>query len=141
MATHTPVTPLTDAEAWAALGSMDVGRLATILGGVPDIVPVNFVIDGRSLVFRTAEGGKLLALTVNQQVAFEVDSWDDAGGWSVVAKGSAAEVTDAADLAAAEALPLRPWVPTIKLHYVRVEITEISGRRFVFGPEPEPAYY
>ncbi|MBA3288089.1 MAG: pyridoxamine 5'-phosphate oxidase family protein, partial [Acidimicrobiia bacterium] len=41
--------------------SMSVGRLATYASGRPHIVPVNFVVDGRTIVFRTAEGAKLSA--------------------------------------------------------------------------------
>ena len=117
-----------------------MGRLATAVAGQPDIAPVNFVVDGRSLVFRSAEGAKLLALTINPAVALEADSWEGDSGWSVVAKGTASQVTGTAEIAHAESLPLRPWVPTVKLHFVRIEVSEISGRQFRFGPEPDVSY-
>lgn len=140
MASHSPITHLSDEQAWSLLGSVDVGRLATAVAGQPDIAPVNFVVDGSSFVFRSAEGAKLLALTINPLVALEVDGWEGDGGWSVVVKGTAEQITGSGEIAAAEELPLRPWVPTVKQHYVRVEVTEISGRTFQFGPEPEVDY-
>jgi nitroimidazol reductase NimA-like FMN-containing flavoprotein (pyridoxamine 5'-phosphate oxidase superfamily) len=56
-----------------------------------DIFPINFVVDGRSIVFRTAEGTKLLEMVISDLVAVEADHRDPAAGtaWSVVAKGSA----------------------------------------------------
>lgn len=139
MPAHSPVTPLTDDEAWSRLAGAEVGRLATVMAGEPDIVPVNFVVDGRTIVFRTAEGSKLLSLTVHPAVAFEADGWDAAGGWSVVAKGTAAEVTGS-ERDRLETLPLRPFVPTVKVHYIRIEVESISGREFAFGPEPDPEF-
>lgn len=137
MATRSPVTRLDEDEAWQLLGSATVGRLATVIERQPDIFPVNFVLDGPTVVFRTAEGSKLLQLIVNSGVAFEVDQWDADSGWSVVVKGQAQEVTDWDDVARVERLPLQPWVPTVKTHFIRITVEQIEGRRFVFGDEPE----
>ncbi len=135
-----PVTPIATQECWELLAAQQVGRLATAVGSMPDIVPINFVVDGSSLVFRTAAGSKLFAVTINATVALEVDNWTETGGWSVVARGLAHEVTADDELTQVEALPLRPWVPTIKQHFVRISVNEISGRRFAFGDEPEVDY-
>lgn len=137
MPTQSPVTRLDEDEAWQLLGSAQVGRLATVIERQPDIFPVNFVLDDQTVVFRTAEGSKLLQLIVNAGVAFEVDQWDAGSGWSVVVKGHAEEVTDADDLARVEDLPLQPWVPTVKTHFIRITVEQIDGRRFMFGDEPE----
>ena len=90
MAADDPITVLSEHEAWQLLGTARVGRLATVIDRQPDIFPVNFVVDGQSLVFRTAEGSKLLQVTVNERVAFQADGWVTDTGWSVVAKGTAA---------------------------------------------------
>ena len=135
-----PVTVLEESRCWDLLASQDVGRLATALQGMPEIFPLNFVVDGESVVFRTAEGSKLVELVINEQVAFEVDGWNDNGGWSVVIKGSAAVVPSGEQHDRAEALPLRPWVPTIKTNFVRITSTEIKGRRFEFGTDPLTEY-
>ena len=142
MAAHDPITVVSEEEAWTLLGTAPVGRLATVIDRQPDIFPVNFVVDGHSVVFRTAEGSKLLQVIVNSGVAFEVDSWQEGTGWSVVVKGEAAEVTNGAELDQIEKLHLSPWVPTVKNHVIRITATEISARRFAFGAEPdrEPDY-
>ena len=133
------VTRLSEAEAWELLRSSSVGRLATVINRQPDIFPVNFVVEDSSVIFRTAEGSKLLQVTVNERVAFQADGWVTDTGWSVVAKGTAAEVEDPAERDRIEQL-LHPWVASVKTHVVRIDVDEIDGRRFVFGEEPEPDY-
>ncbi|MDO5285669.1 MAG: pyridoxamine 5'-phosphate oxidase family protein [Actinomycetia bacterium] len=135
-----PISVLDEARAWDLLAGQQVGRLATSLDRMPEIFPVNFALDGESIVFRTAEGSKLVEVVLNEQVAFEVDGWDDNGGWSVVARGAAEVIQDADGLSRAEALPLRPWVPTVKSNFVRIQVESISGRSFVFGPDPIERY-
>ena len=75
------------------LRTCEVGRLAVSITDLPDIFPINYVVDRGNLVFRTAEGAKLAAALVGRGVAFEVDGYDaDAGeAWSVVVKGYATD--------------------------------------------------
>ncbi|MBI4901116.1 MAG: pyridoxamine 5'-phosphate oxidase family protein [Actinobacteria bacterium] len=135
-----PVTVLDESRCWDLLASQSVGRLATAVQGMPEIFPVNFVVDGETVVFRTAEGSKLMELVINEQVCFEVDGWNENRGWSVVVKGLAEVIPSGEEHDRVEALPLRPWVPTVKTNFVRVTATEISGRRFAFGPDPVLEY-
>jgi uncharacterized protein len=123
------VVPLTDAEAWDVLRGQGLGRLAYQIAGEVYIVPVNYVVDGDRVVFRTAEGSKLFGTTVNRGVAFEVDRVDAEHAVSVVVRGTARHLEGAA-ADAAEALPLRPWVGTDKFEFVAITIEEITGRRF-----------
>lgn len=132
-----PVVNLTDDQCWAVLSGCKVGRLVTCVDRHPEIFPINFVTDGRSIVFRTAEGTKLFTVTIGSEVAFEVDGWDGTGGWSVIARGAAEEVRGDSEIDHLETLPLRPWVPIVKTHWVRIVPTEVTGRQFHFGPEPE----
>lgn len=131
-----PVTTIPEDACWGYLASQEVGRLATAVDNEPGIVPINFVLDGQSVVFRTALGGKLHDLIVNEKVAFEVDGWNDEEGWSVVLHATAEVVEDAATLARFAKAPLRPWVPTVKPIWVRLLPEDLTGRRFRFGPEP-----
>ncbi len=119
-------------ECWAQLRASVVGRLAVVVGGSPDIFPVNFVVDHGTVVFRTAAGTKLAA-SRTQDVAFEVDGYDaeTAQAWSVVLKGRASEVWEVDESIRALRLPLFPWQPDRKPRFVRVEATSITGRRFV----------
>ena len=43
----------------------------------------------------------------------------------------------AAEVERADALPLAPWIPTLKYDYVRIAPASLSGRAFRRGPEPD----
>lgn len=129
-----PVSVLEEDSCWGFLAGTEVGRLATAVLNVPEIFPVNFCLDGESVVFRSASGTKLDELTQNHAVTFEADGWDGDGGWSVVIHGSAELITDQIELARAAKMPLRPWIATDKPNYVRIVPDTITGRTFVFGP-------
>jgi nitroimidazol reductase NimA-like FMN-containing flavoprotein (pyridoxamine 5'-phosphate oxidase superfamily) len=136
--TNEAVVSMLDEEAcWNLLARRELGRLAVWVDGKPDIFPVNYVIDGPRVLFRTAPGSKLATLSENPDVAFEVDEYDDTHAASVVVKGIATRLEMLADIEAADALPLTPWIPTLKYRWVRISPTSITGRRFQRGPEPE----
>jgi uncharacterized protein len=116
------------------LAQHNLGRLAFLakVGVMPLIIPVNYVIDQDTVVFRSDPGSKLTAAILGAPVAFEVDGGyneRDQTGWSVVVHGHAEEVTDPAELARLEQLPLVPWAPGAKAHYVRVRPGQVNGRR------------
>ncbi len=127
-------------ECWRLLRGAEVGRLAASAAGQLDVFPLNFAVDGGRIVFKTAEGTKLVELLLNSHVVFETDGWDGTTAWSVVAKGTAGLLEgDDADRAAA--LQIESWMPTIKTRYIALEPAELSGRSFERGPEPQPAAY
>lgn len=128
-----PVTTLSEDEAWDLLGRHIVGRLATTAGGVIDIFPITYVVDGRTLVFRTAAGTKLVELTINDQVAFEIDHWDDTEGYSVVVHGTAEELDTMGEIDQAMTLKLASLFPTERPRYVRITPNRVSARRFQRG--------
>src|SRR5208337_5297259 len=88
-ATDDGVTILPVHECWDLLASVALGRLVTSVDGQPEIFPVNFVVQHRTVLFRTAEGTKLVSTAINNRVLFEADEHDAAGGWSVIVKGTA----------------------------------------------------
>lgn len=124
-------TVLSTSQAWSLLREAVVGRLAVVIDGRPAIFPVNYVVDHGSIVFRTAKGTKLTA-SVGRPVAFEVDSYDPAGGaaWSVVVEGTAQEVNRLHDVVDALALPLFAWHTAPHPCIVRIEPESVTGRRF-----------
>jgi hypothetical protein len=130
------VAILRDDECWRLLETAEVGRLAVAVAGEPEIFPVNFVLNGRTLVFRTAEGTKLAALTVSSRVAFEIDGYEpDVGAaWSVVVKGTAERLDRFPDIYAAEDLPLFPWHSGHKGWFVHIVNATLTGRRFTVVP-------
>jgi len=124
------------AECLYLLRSAQVGRLGIAIMNVPDIFPVNFVVDDDTVVFRTAEGTKFAAAILGTAVAFEVDGYDPEAGeaWSVVLKGQAVEIQNMYELFDAEDLPLFPWHNSPKYRFVRIQSGEITGRRFRVDP-------
>ncbi len=119
-------------DCWEMLRNNEVGRLAVSIANHPDIFPINYVVDDDAIVFRTAAGTKLAAAVLGQGVAFEIDGYDgDAGeAWSVVVKGTAVEIEGWLDKDRAERLPLFPWNSSPKFDFVRIDASEVSGRRF-----------
>ena len=115
-----------------------LGRVAIIDGGLPMILPVNYVIDDGSVVFRTDSGGMLDAATSHAPVAFEIDGIDEPNraGWSVVVRGTADPVTDPSELTRLREIPLVPWAPGAKPNYVRVLGEQITGRRISVADLP-----
>ncbi len=132
-----PIVVIPEDECWRLLASETLGRLVTSVAGQPEIFPVNFVIQHKTVLFRTAEGTKLLSTVLNGRVAFEVDDHNVEEGWSVVVKGQANVLKTSDEIAEAERAQLLPWIATVKRHFVRITPYEITGRRFRFGPEPE----
>ena len=122
---------LDDTECRGLLAERHVGRLAIPDFCGPVIFPVNYVFDQDLVVFRTDPGAKLDAATAWESVAFEVDAVDEATrtGWSVVVRGTLADITDLAHLERLRALPLYPWAPGEKSRYVCVRPVSVTGRR------------
>lgn len=132
-----PVSVLSEDECWSLLSSVSLGRVVTIMGRQPEIFPVNFVTQRRTVLFRTAQGTKLYSAVMSNRVAFEADDHTVAEGWSVIVKGTAHLLSASADILDAEEAPSLPWTATFKPIYVRVNASEITGRRFNFVPEPD----
>lgn len=132
-----PVTALDDHDSWNLIAGVHLGRLVTVIDGRAEIFPVNFVVQRRTVLFRTAEGTKLFGAVTNEHVLFEADDHNIVDGWSVIVRGTAKVLFAAEDVHDAEQAGLYPWIATRKLRFVRITPEEITGRRFVFGPEPD----
>lgn len=119
-------------ECMALLAKADVGRLAVAAAGDIDIFPLNFVIDDEKLMFRSAEGTKLIEVVLAGRVAFEVDGYEpeDGKAWSVVVKGVAELLDRFPEIYHAQDLPLFPWNASPKERFVRITPESVSGRRF-----------
>jgi len=126
-------------ECYELLGLSTLGRLAIVREGRPEIFPVNYALDGRTIVIRTASGAKLDYGSFSH-VAFEVEDIDPKTreGWVVEVRGFAEEITDGADawsVHAREAVP-DPWVSGEHEHFLAIAHGQVSGRR-IFTPAPE----
>lgn len=132
-----PVLVLDEEQAWKLLENTQHGRLVLTAAGETDIFPINYRASDRVLFFRTAPGTKLAELTINEQVLFESDGIGSDEAWSVVLKGTARVLTGSQEIADAEALNVKTWVPTLKDFYVELTPARVSGRHFNFGEQPE----
>ena len=125
-----PITRMSTTECWDYLRRHEHGRLAFHLADEVHLVPINYAVDEqRRIVFRTAEGSKLLGLTMNADVAFEIDHFGEDEATSIVVRGRARQL-DRQEETEIEQLPLRPWVDTAKFNTIAVEVDEITGRHF-----------
>ncbi len=108
-----------------------VGRLALSDGALPVVLPVNFKVADRTIVFASAPGLKLDAARAGVVACLEVDGFDTLShsGWSVLATGRLDQITEPDQLAQARELPLSPWAIAEPEGYVRMPIEILSGRR------------
>lgn len=122
---------LTRSECFELLAREHLGRVAVVDDRGPVVVPVNFVLDRHTVVFRTDEGTKLDAASRGSRVAFEIDGIDAVAhtGWSVLVRGEAVEVINPAELVRLRKLRLTPWAPGAKARYVRILPAALTGRR------------
>ncbi len=126
------VHELAEAVCWQLLATAEVGRLVvTGIGGEPDVFPVNYAVHEGRLLFRTDFGTKLVDLLSQHAVVFEIDGRDAHEAWSVVVKGTALPVRDAAGIRRAELAGVRPWAPDGKPVHIAITPHRITGRRFV----------
>lgn len=124
---------LTDEQCWELLAANQLGRLAVVVAGRPDIFPINYVLHEGEVYFKTAEGSKLASVMAHREVAFEIDGYDETTNeaWSVVLSGMARALTHDSEIEIAESLPISPWNVEPKRRYVAIEPHELSGRKFV----------
>ncbi|MCW2572705.1 MAG: pyridoxamine 5-phosphate oxidase-related FMN-binding protein [Frankiales bacterium] len=110
------------------LASRQVGRLAYIArASMPDIVPVNYVLDRDDVLIRSGPGPKLQAAERRELVAFEVDAFDEDThtGWSVVVHG----IAICESSAEARRQEVTPWAAGPRHTTIRISPRRITGRR------------
>jgi nitroimidazol reductase NimA-like FMN-containing flavoprotein (pyridoxamine 5'-phosphate oxidase superfamily) len=137
MSTDDGVTILPEGECWDLLAGVTLGRLVTSVDGRPEIFPVNYAVQRRTVLFRTAEGTKFVSTAINNRVVFEADDHSVSEGWSVIVKGTARSLRTNEEIEEADRAQVLPWTTSEKPHYVRVIPESVTGRRFRFGPRPE----
>jgi uncharacterized protein len=130
---------LTVEECLELLATHHFGRVAIDEDEGPAVLPVNYILDRGSVVFRTDEGTKLDAAARRDRIAFEVDHVDEAArsGWSVLVRGKAEEITAPSELERMRRLPLEPFAGGERHRYVRLLSSSITGRR-IRVPESLP---
>jgi nitroimidazol reductase NimA-like FMN-containing flavoprotein (pyridoxamine 5'-phosphate oxidase superfamily) len=127
--------PLEDLDAAACLRLLAAtvfGRLAVVEDGKPVIIVLNHLVDGRDIVFRTAQDALLSRLTKGDRAvhaAFEVDTAFPVGrsGSSVIATGLLVREQDPQRLAAARAR-ISAWADGERDTVLRLRVEQLTGR-------------
>jgi nitroimidazol reductase NimA-like FMN-containing flavoprotein (pyridoxamine 5'-phosphate oxidase superfamily) len=126
------VEQLPEPECWNLLASAQVGRVGLLVDGHVEVLPVNYALDGKTVLFRTAEGTVLNEASMSV-VAFEVDRIDEITheGWSVLVQGLARDIGDAvgADAERIRRLSLVTWAPGARPRWMHIEPSRVTGRR------------
>jgi transcriptional regulator with XRE-family HTH domain len=126
-------------ECYAHLKLTSVGRVAPGPDAEPFILPVNFIVDGRDIVFRTRQGSAPAGL--QGLVAFQADELI-AGprlGWSVLLIGRAERVTEPDELSALREIGPTPWPDGDRPVWIRIRPRRVTGRRLSHAPAPPTA--
>ena len=133
-----PFESLDEALCVFYLKGQTAGRLILTHRALPEVVPVNHHVLGRSTVLLGVPDGDVVAKAIrNAVVAFNADHVDAGtrGGWTVTVVGRIQKVDDAAERAEIAArLPPPTWPTERHQHVLGVTIEQISGRRW--GPTP-----
>jgi len=125
-------------ECFELLEPGGIGRVGFMSADGITMLPVNFAVTGKAIIFRTAPD-TLLAAHAYGQVSFEADHIDEAlrEGWSVLVHGHAQEVTaESAVKRLEDRIRLEPWAAGARDVYVRIAPTRVSGRRIQSGLAP-----
>jgi nitroimidazol reductase NimA-like FMN-containing flavoprotein (pyridoxamine 5'-phosphate oxidase superfamily) len=123
------VRDLDRAECVERLQSAQVGRIAFTDDRGPDVLPVNYVMDGEDVLVATTGYGAIARAAASGRVAFEVDAIDEATetGWSVVVRGRATRESPFDPPAERP----RPWAAGTRSYVLRITPNAISGRRLL----------
>lgn len=133
------IVDMDERDCMQLLAANHVGRVAVNDDKGPVILPVNYVLDGDSVLFRSGEGTKLSAGQRGAPASFEVDAFDERTrtGWSVVARGTLTDVYEHAEVQRAKRLPLETFAFTGATQFLRMLMYELTGRRIDL-PEGSP---
>ena len=123
-------------ECLRLLASVSVGRVGFVADGEVVVLPVNHVVDGQDVIFRTAYGSKVSAVEGQDRAAFEADHYNEQtrSGWSVLVTGRAEVVEAEADIQrlslSLSRLGVYPWVTAVRHPFwIRIRPTSVSGRQ------------
>ena len=127
---------LDEAECMELLADGGMGRLVFTSRYGPTALPVEYKMDGESIVLGTwdrvfDEDLRTGIAYADYQVAVEVEEIDPQAhdGWIVLARGAAHHLDTEAERAPFIDAGLEPWVENVPAHFIRVSPTSIFGVR------------
>lgn len=118
-------------ECLRLLASAQAGRIVYSHQALPAVEPVDFTVDGGSVVVRAGVESRLAKALQRAVVAFEADEYDAATGtgWSVTVVGESCAVDDPAQVERLSGLVPQHWALNGKDHFVRISVASVAGRR------------
>ena len=122
----TGLAALDEAECLRLLASVPIGRIAVSDRALPSVLPVYFLMRGRTVLLRVSGTGRLAAATRAAVVAFEADEMGPTGGWSVLGIGRTRSVRPDERAAASG---LRSWGIGEHDSFVAIGLEVLTGRR------------
>ncbi|WP_405059965.1 pyridoxamine 5'-phosphate oxidase family protein [Kribbella sp. NBC_01505] len=137
---HAGLEILDEPDCLKLMQTVPIGRLVFTEGGLPTVRPVNFTVDGETVVFCTADGDKYRAAERGDIVAFETDEIDAVSqtGWTVTVVGRLSRLTNTEISEVSLALLPRSLVPGWRPHFIRLTIESLRGRRVTAYGHPFP---
>ncbi|GGU36329.1 pyridoxamine 5'-phosphate oxidase family protein [Nocardioides albus] len=116
-------------ECLELLGRSEVGRVGLGEPAGPLVLPVNHVMVGEGIVFRTVPRTAIADHVGAGRLSYQVDELGScmSSGWSVLARGTA-DFVDGPWLEEHDIEP-EPWTDVRRTLFVRITPTQITGRR------------
>jgi nitroimidazol reductase NimA-like FMN-containing flavoprotein (pyridoxamine 5'-phosphate oxidase superfamily) len=128
---------LDEAECMRLIAPGGIGRL--VFAGRWDltVLPVNYMLHGGAILFRTAQDSatdedlRTGIAHAEYRAAFEVDDFDPVAreGWSVLVQGPAHHLDSEQERAEALTAGVEPWPGGEREHFIKITPARITGRR------------
>jgi nitroimidazol reductase NimA-like FMN-containing flavoprotein (pyridoxamine 5'-phosphate oxidase superfamily) len=137
MTTESVLSQLDEDECYRLISRGGIGRIAFSGRFGLTVLPVNYQLYDKTVVFRTAQdspmGEDLRTDIANAEykVAFEIDEINlaERGGWSVLIQGAAHHVDSESERESLLRAGVEPWPGGTREHFIRIIPTLITGRR------------
>lgn len=122
---------LDEAECFELLACNEIGRVAWCELTGPVIMPVNYLLDGKAIRFRTSAGTALARHIELGPATFQIDAFDatQQTGWSVMVQGHARYVSLLEP--ATFAKHPQPWAGGDRRFNVEILPLTVTGRRIL----------
>ena len=122
---------LTTEACWDLLAQHKFGRLAYVLDGEVNIVPINHAVVDGQIAFETGQGSKLLGIDEQVTVAYEIDDITASQGTSVVVRGFVVALDGEEAQVAQQGV--QPWIGTPKVDVMAIVASSVTGRRYTYA--------
>lgn len=122
---------LSQERCWDLLRSNTTGRFGFLQQGRVMILPVNYLVDGQSIYFRTAGDGSIAEAVPSLESSLQIDDSraDRSEGWSVLVSGASSRVEDQDLLTRLWGKVMaEPWAGGERNLFIRIHAESVTGR-------------